>query len=183
MQTQLKTLYTYSAIFLAIFVLLFNVIAFGPALFGWSYKIVLSDSMSPLIYKGDLVLIKPMQAEQAVNGDVLLYQTESNGQGVFVLHRLIHSVNPQAGYAEALYYLKGDANELQDFHPVQSSQIQGKLVLKIPYAGILVTFVKNNAVVVFTVLAALVISRWAIKLIRKTGQDMQSGYKEALETE
>lgn len=100
-----------------IFVVVVSVFLFKPKGF-----IVQSGSMEPEVKVGSLVIVVPQKNYNA--GDVITFKKDSKT----ITHRIMHIKNGE-------YLTAGDANEEFDFGSVSKTQVMGKVVLDIPYAG------------------------------------------------
>jgi len=99
-----------------------------------SIRNVLTDSMSPRIQPGDVVVsanwIKP-----SLNDVAIYHQKSIDGTMTQdVVHRVITRT------AEGVYQFKGDHNATMDALSVPSSDVVGTVVLKIPGLGNLLNF-------------------------------------------
>jgi len=90
---------------------------------GSSYT-VMSGSMSPALYPGDLVIVKETESTDINIGDIL---TVRSGELAFT-HRVVEK---REG---TLFRLKGDANEDPDPTLVEASQIIGKVIITFPFS-------------------------------------------------
>lgn len=100
-------------------------------------KIVKSGSMEPTIMTGSIVVVKP-SASYAVN-DVITFGEDTKRQ-IPTTHRIIAT---NGDFKSISYTTKGDANEEQDPAPVSQSDIIGKVVLAVPYAGYILDFARQ----------------------------------------
>ena len=100
-----------------------------PMPFGVGASVVLSGSMEPTLQINDLVIIR--EAETYEVGDIVVYQSGRMG----VIHRLI-------ALEDGMALTQGDANNAPD-EPIPAASIQGKLVLRVPYAGIAVQAIQS----------------------------------------
>lgn len=89
---------------------------------------IASGSMSPKIYKGDVVIIDQSIPHTIDEGDVIAYR---HGD-IIVVHRV---VKKQKNRSSFIYYTKGDANENIDNLVIEDDMILGKVKYKIPYIG------------------------------------------------
>jgi signal peptidase I len=102
--------------FLSIFFLL--IISFIVLNHYVNFVVITSDSMSPTLSKGDLVLVQSIAATPEV-GDVIQFEVPS--RKLPVMHRVYDiSVNG--------YITKGDVSQIPDYWIVSDSQIQAKAV-------------------------------------------------------
>ncbi|MGI6685024.1 MAG: signal peptidase I [Bacillota bacterium] len=104
-----------------------------PKVFGFAPLIVLSGSMEPAIYPGDVVVIRAQGAEKYKIGDIATYL---DGQIVFT-HRIV-------GEENGMFILKGDSNNTVD-DTVKPEQFEGKVLLTIPKIGVAIVFLKRPA--------------------------------------
>ena len=100
-----------------------------PMPFGVGASVVLSGSMEPTLQINDLVIIRAAETYEV--GDIVVYQSGRMG----VIHRLI-------ALEDGMALTQGDANNAPD-EPIPAASIQGKLVLRVPYAGIAVQAIQS----------------------------------------
>ena len=88
-----------------------------------------SNSMVPVFYKGDILVLKGVPADELKVGDIVVYSVE--GRSVPIVHRIV-KVNPDGSYQT-----KGDANDgqLQFEYHVDGKTVHGRVVAIIPYLG------------------------------------------------
>lgn len=104
-----------------------------PKIFGFSPLVVLSGSMEPALYPGDLVVIREQEAGKYKIGDVVTYLT---GTTAFT-HRIISEEN-------GVYTLKGDNNNAADEY-LTADRFEGKVLFHIPKIGVAIVFFKKPA--------------------------------------
>jgi len=92
-------------------------------------------SMQPLISNHNLTVVKPFDYYNV--GDIISYYQQINNQEVIVTHRII-----QIG--GNVYVTKGDYNEAIDNEVVNPRLIIGKVILIIPYLGLIFSIVKQS---------------------------------------
>jgi signal peptidase len=124
-------------------------------IFGYSFEVVASGSMSPTISTGDLIVVR--EESTYAQGDVVTYRDSS---GSLITHRIVGATD------DGQFTTKGDANNVADNATVAPSQIVGELVLDIPGGEAIVDFARQPIVLgvfvfalVLLILAPLVISR------------------------
>jgi signal peptidase I len=100
-----------------------------PAVLGWQPTTVVSGSMEPTISVGDVVVSRPMGAENFTPGRVVLVDDPDHA-GRLRLHR-IAAVNPDGSLV-----LRGDANAANDSSSVWPSAVRGVGYLRIPAVGL-----------------------------------------------
>lgn len=132
-----------------------------PMPFGLGLASVQSGSMEPVLYKGDLLLVKERQ--DYAEGDIVVYQSE----GLLVVHRIIdidgRSVTTQ-----------GDANNIPD-ESFDMDCIKGEVVLRMPAAGYVIDFLKTPAgVIVLILLAALFLEISSMRDKKRRQQDAKA---------
>lgn len=93
---------------------------------GWSPTLVTSGSMEPLVAPGDVVMVRPAEAEELVPNTVVLYDTPGTGR---VLHRILEQL------PDGTFRTGGDANTVPDSAPVRLEDIEGAAVLAVPWVG------------------------------------------------
>lgn len=87
-----------------------------------------SNSMAPVINKGDAVLYKKVDSEEIKVGDVLVFRYD----GKIIVHRVI---DIEEHNKEKVYYTKGDNNEHEDGWQIKDNMIIGKCLFRIVYIG------------------------------------------------
>ena len=104
---------------------------------GWRIVAIASDSMTPSIARGDLVLVRPAAATDITNGDVILFSTGERTR-IEVVHR-VHSIitvnlsvkQPDGTLgtptSQRLFVTKGDANAAPDPERVDGRTFQGRV--------------------------------------------------------
>ncbi len=117
-------------------------------------SIVVSDSMEPVIYKGDIVPWMPCSIESIQKGDIVVYRSKAmwNGEN-YIVHRVVDIIEKNG---KKMLITKGDANNYTDQSgphipeaPVDESMLQGKLIMygkipaKIPYLGYIWLFINS----------------------------------------
>ncbi|CAO1620610.1 unnamed protein product [Parajaminaea phylloscopi] len=100
--------------------------------------VVLSGSMEPAFYRGDLLLLSMPKGKLHV-GDIVVYNTVNGGTPI--VHRILETHDQDAEGKEQLILTKGDNNDSDDLvlyggpRWLQRSQIVGKVQGYIPYVG------------------------------------------------
>ena len=129
----------------------------APGAAGYKPFAVLSGSMEPAIRTGAVAYVDTGVSGADVGiGDIVAFRSGN----ILVTHRIVGLDD------DGRYVTKGDANQTEDFAPVEASQIIGRTVFSVPYAGYAVTFLKGKGVfylvgmllslrVIFTILAEL----------------------------
>jgi signal peptidase I len=101
-----------------------------PRYLGWQGVVVLSGSMEPALRTGGLAFMDTtIDADSLERGDVISFR----GHGETMLtHRIVDvKLLPQG----RRYEKRGDANKSVDAQLVTPSQVTGRLVFALPYAG------------------------------------------------
>jgi len=101
-----------------------------PAVFGWSWAVVVSGSMEPEIRVNDIVIVH--EENNYAVGDIITYES---GDSV-VTHRIVAETD--RGYTT-----KGDHNNTEDMYPVPRSSVVGKVACVVPGVGLLIRYLKS----------------------------------------
>ncbi len=111
---------------------------------------VASESMEPILYKGDLILIEGINpadiyaATKEANppGDIIIFH-RPYGPDELIVHRAV-----QKEYVNGTYSFKtwGDNNAVRDGWTVDESQVVGKYLGKIPWIGNIALFFTDTDV-------------------------------------
>ncbi|MEM2427028.1 MAG: signal peptidase I [Candidatus Hadarchaeales archaeon] len=108
----------------------------STGLLGLRVTTVLSGSMSPSLEVGDVAVVREVSPSSVRPGDVIQF---ARG-GEAVIHRVVE-VRQEGGSWS--FITKGDANSSPDPTPVSSSQLMGKVIMRIPKVGWAILGVKG----------------------------------------
>lgn len=163
-------------IFLTIFQILLVFLLIGAGLVvvtsktdrvaGIQSMVVLTGSMGPAIPAGGMVMVRP--GEWYFPGDVLTFR---NAAGQTVTHRLQEKLFANG---EAVFRMKGDANNTADSELVPPGQVVGRVFAIVPYVGHVVLALKTLpgflSLVVLPALIFVGYELWGIKkeIVRET---------------
>ncbi len=101
-------------------------IALPWAFLDWSPTLVTSGSMQPLVSPGDVVMIRPIAADDLTPNTVVLYDRPDTGR---VLHRIVEQL------PDGSFITRGDANTSDDSGFLHADQIEGAAVIAVPWIG------------------------------------------------
>lgn len=130
--------------------------------------VIVSGSMEPLIKVRDAVIVKRISIDNIKTGDVITYRsTDPAFYGILITHRV---VNIEDKNGEKIFITKGDHNETIDRTPVSFSQIQGKVVMRVPKIGYIKYFLVDyyGWIIAVVVPSLGVIIYDVMKLFKKT---------------
>ncbi|MBW4718076.1 signal peptidase I [Saccharothrix obliqua] len=108
-----------------------------PLLIGWQSTAVVSGSMTPRIDRGDVVVASPITGDEVAAGQIVLFADPGPNDRT-LLHRVL-TVN-----TDRTLVTKGDANASPDPTPVPAENVRGLARLRIPWAGLPVTWVNEG---------------------------------------
>lgn len=112
-----------------------------PMPFGYGSAVVLSGSMEPTFYTGDLIVVE--ECEEIAVDDIVVYQQGSS----LVVHRVIALDGENV-------ITQGDANNIADA-PIHRAAVKGKVMFWIPKLGDVVTVIKSPAGTIALIAAAI----------------------------
>lgn len=120
--------------FKGLFILLIPIIIlvyFVSGYFRFHMIAVGSGSMTPSIYKGDVVIIdkKKIDFDNLKEGQVIAFRKN----GLLIIHRLVKKYKIDDEY---ILYTKGDANEEIDNFVTKENEVYGVVNYSIPYIGL-----------------------------------------------
>lgn len=115
--------------------------------------VVLSGSMTPIMLAGDMIVVESVNPNELAAGDVIAFR-DPGGRDTFVTHRIIKI---EEKGEKRIFRTKGDANEEEDSFKVPDSDVVGKLIFVIPFAGYLPEASKNKEIFLLTVIIPAVI--------------------------
>jgi len=131
-----------------------------PLVLGWQPTTVMSDSMAPRIRTGDIVVARPIHLQDTtaisslVPGRVLLVD-DPDHPGRLRLHYVRTTDTGQL-------ILRGDADAQDDSSPVAPAAVHGIAALRIPYAGLPITWARDGNLVALTGLALAALALLAL---------------------
>ncbi len=128
--------------------------------FGIGSAVVASGSMEPSVSVSDFVMYQKQAPSAYVPGDIVVYRHRmGDNEEISVIHRIFSREGD-------VIRTKGDANAAPDFWEISPEEISGRMVLRIPYVGIAVNFMKTpiglvviGIVILLLILLGILISR------------------------
>ena len=111
----------------------------------YSIAIVMSDSMTPVLNKYDLIIIK--KQDEYNESDIVAYYENNN----IIVHRIISKGNNYV-------ITKGDANKIDD-NKIKLKNLKGKVIRNFNYAGKIVVLLqkRNIRIILYVVLMLSII--------------------------
>ena len=146
---------------------------------------IMGHSMNPLLFEGDLAIIKSVQPEQVSIGDVVRFKvTEDNKKKLGLPDQILHRVVSVRSSASGLMFTtKGDNNPLQDTFETRADNITGVYQGMIPKAGFAIFFIQApEAPWLLVVLVVLALAYLAIGWVEarmqaaKSREDLLTGF-------
>jgi signal peptidase len=121
---------------------------------GYMPLISATNTMSPQIENGDLVICQKAVAGDIKEGDVIAYfEPESNGKTI-VTHRVVGITNQNGAVA---FVTKGDANTTNDTLLVPSENLIGVYKSKLPNMGSVAMFMQTPKGLILSVVVPMVL--------------------------
>ncbi|WP_028307937.1 signal peptidase I [Desulfitibacter alkalitolerans] len=106
-----------------------------PTIAGHQMYIVAGGSMSPSFEAGSLSIVEMVEPINLGVGDIITYR-DNNNVGI-TTHRVMEIHNESGSLS---FTTRGDANDVNDPHPVLAENIIGRVSFTIPYIGLLMNF-------------------------------------------
>lgn len=116
-----------------------------PSFLGIKTYVIISGSMEPNINIGDIVITKKLDESELSVGDVISYR---KGQNV-ITHRIVR-INVEGG--EWSVVTKGDNNNTDDDEKILYSNIEGKVIQRIPKIGKITLMLQNKMIILIILL-------------------------------
>lgn len=107
-----------------------------PGFMGYKPFIVLSGSMEPVFYPGDLVVVKEQPAESLERGDIIAFR-----EGESVTTHRVQTVSAQEGQVQ--YITKGDNNNTEDKITVTDEMVEGVYLFRVSGLGNVAMFLQT----------------------------------------
>ena len=104
---------------------------------GYRSYTVLSGSMEPKFYPGDLVITKHKNKTDIKVDDIVTFR---DNEGVIITHRIIEKTNEG-------YITKGDNNNVNDADILKKENIIGEVKFSIPKLGYVSSFLSNPKII------------------------------------
>ncbi|MCL9812749.1 signal peptidase I [Natranaeroarchaeum aerophilus] len=125
--------------------------------------VVTSDSMSPEIEGGDVVIVTERSPDQIEEDDVITFAPPGDDERR-TTHRVVE-IEEEDGQTQ--FVTQGDANENPDPQPVAAERVIGEVTLTIPYFGRFVAFAQTTigiiSLVILPGLALVGTEVWELK--------------------
>lgn len=145
----LQHLFTVYRVILYTAIILYIGVALIPMIVGIKPFMVLSASMEPTVYTGDLAYINTKDTDVEVDDIIAFYEGEGDKK-ITVIHRV------NAFNEDGTLVTKGDNNENVDLSPIKPEQIMGTMVFNIPKLGFLTGWLQTKkGIIVAVVLVAI----------------------------
>jgi len=133
-----------------------------PVVVGGRSFSVLSGSMEPNISTGDLVITLPIAPADAVPGDIVTFNDPID-ESRLITHRVASSTDVGEKYR---FVTKGDANNSVERWSVPTSGRIGKVMVRLPKLGYVMTATRSPAArVALVTLPALLLAGFALASI------------------
>ena len=113
------------------------IIWFAIGVFPVRPYVILTGSMEPVIYAGDVVLVQRNDTEDLKVGDIIQFSSGND----YIFHRIIGIVEE---HGKILYQTKGDNNSAEDSELVEAGNIKGRMIDVIPKIGYPALFFRNS---------------------------------------
>lgn len=104
---------------------------------GYRSYTVLSGSMEPEFYPGDLVITKHKSKTDINLDDIVTFR---DNEGVIITHRIIEAV-------DGGYITKGDNNNVEDTDVLKEKNLIGEVKFSIPKVGYLINFLSKPIII------------------------------------
>ncbi|MBR1824583.1 MAG: signal peptidase I [Ruminococcus sp.] len=128
----------------------------NKSMFGYRYYTVLTDSMVPEFYSGDMVFVKLSNADSINTGDVITFNP-SSGSDAYLTHRVTEKIDDYQGSGVTCFRTKGDANDSEDSFLIDEERVIGKVQFHVPKMGIIVRFVQLRWYFIVPLIVLLII--------------------------
>lgn len=118
-------------IILVIFVFISRASGNAPSIFGYHVFRVQTDSMTPTLNVGDIIIVKSFPAEEIEVGDIITYKVVSGDlAGQTITHRVVE----EPELREGVYYFKtkGDREGAVEDEEIPYDQVEGKYLHTVP---------------------------------------------------
>lgn len=105
-------------------------------------SVIVTGSMEPLIYPGDVILVKQFYSEEEIKalqaGDIIYFERDD----IVIVHRITKVISEKNG--KYSFQTKGDNNSTEDTRLVLPEEVIGEYVVAIPKVGYPTLLFKTN---------------------------------------
>lgn len=109
-----------------------------PTLVGWQVLTELTGSMSPVLWPGDLVVVRPVSPLDVRPGDVVTFP-DPEGTRRLITHRVAAT---KAVGSEVAFVTRGDANNSPERWTIAARGRIGRAVYRVPKLGRLLSYTR-----------------------------------------
>ncbi|MBQ6413565.1 MAG: signal peptidase I [Ruminococcus sp.] len=135
----LSTVLLVAVILLLVVIFITRITGHVPSVFGYSVFRVQTDSMTPFLQVGDVIIDKKVPAEEIKKGDIITYDCLSGDlAGQTITHRVV--TDPESRNGTYYYQTQGDREGAPLDDIISYDQVEGKFVNKLPWLNKLYTF-------------------------------------------
>lgn len=138
-----------------------------PGLFGYKPLIVASDSMLPDIISGDLVIVKQIDVEELMTGDVIAFK---DNNGTVTVHRIVDTISSKG---EVYFETKGDNRTTTDAALTAGENVVGKFSSRIGGLGNIILIIASPlgfAVLLLSTMLLFLIGLAAVNNFERMGK-------------
>lgn len=150
-------------VFIVAFYSTFNIISpeLSVKFLGFKNYIVLSNSMSPVINKGDMIIIRRFDIKKLKKGDIV---SISPDRGIYITHYLAE-IRSDEGFKIRTRSFGNESKDKWDYWTINKNQYLGKYAFKIPYIGYIFLFLKSR-IGLITILITVILIYILIRIIK-----------------
>ncbi len=124
---------------LVIFIFVTRITGHIPSLFGFTFYRVQTDSMTPTLEPGDVIVDKKVPAEEIKKGDIVTYNCLSGTMaGKTITHRVV--TDPENRNGVYWYQTQGDREGAPLDDMITYDQIEGKFISNVKWMNALYSF-------------------------------------------
>ncbi len=135
----LSTVLLVAVILLLVVIFITRLTGNVPSIFGYSVFRVQTDSMTPFLEVGDVIIDKKVPAEEIKKGDIITYDCLSGDlAGQTITHRVV--TDPESRNGTYYFQTQGDREGAPLDDIISYDQVEGKFVNKLPWLNKLYTF-------------------------------------------
>lgn len=120
----------------------------APSIFGHFVFRVMTGSMEPSIPEDSLIVVRRTEPSEIRTDDIIsYYSSDPELNGSVNTHRVVSVEQHEEG---TVFWIKGDANVLQDRYPATEKEVLGKVIFISYPLGIAVNFLSTPADLYFS---------------------------------
>ena len=144
-------------------------------LFGYAYFTVLTSSMQEEIPKGSLILVREVDTMNININDNITYMNSATST---ITHKVVDIFENYENSGSRGFQTRGINNENADRNIVYAANVVGKVILIVPVAGAVISYLVENVYLVFIIFGLIMVLSFSLRgLFSKSARKQAAAMK------